>query len=160
MEPNIAATLYLDVDGVFSATSSRHAYKDGRRTRVDGYSLTVSASLVRELASLPVEICWLTTWGSRANYVGGLVGMPACRVLTEPPLGAESSGPWKLDALMPDVVRRGLPFVWVDDDAISPRARMWAEGQQPYRYLLVEPHANRGLSPGEVRRIAEWLAEK
>ncbi len=49
--------------------------------------------------------------------------------------------------------------VWVDDDAISARARTWADGQQSYRYLLVEPQANRGLSPGAVRRIAEWLAE-
>ena len=158
--PNAAATLYLDIDGVFSATSSRHAYPDGRRVGVDGYPLTLSRSLAWGLMSLPVEICWLMTWGSRANYVGGLVGMSACRVLTEPAQGAESSGPWKLDALMPDVVSRGRPFVWVDDDAISACARTWAEDQQPYRYLFVEPQPNRGLSTDEVQSIGEWLSER
>ncbi len=73
-----------------------------------------------------------------------------------------------MDALRADVADHRVPFVWVDDDAISTRAWTWAECGHPCRYLFVEPQPNRGLSRAEVERttrragrhdmLARWIS--
>jgi len=149
--------VYLDVDGVISALSSKHAFRDARQYTVDGFQLTLSRALGTRLRGLDAELRWLTTWAEEANRVGALIGLPALDVAAHPPPGATASGPWKWEALRQVVELEGRPFVWVDDDAIGPDADAWA-AQSPGQALLIRPRGNRGLSPAELDEIEEFIA--
>lgn len=149
--------VYLDVDGVLSALSSRHAFRDGRRYVVDGFQLTLSRALGTRLKALDADLRWLTTWAEEANQVGALIGLPALAVAAIPPPGATASGPWKWEALRQVVEKEDRPFVWVDDDAINVEAETWA-AQFPRQALLIKPRGNRGLSPDELDVIEQFIA--
>lgn len=146
------AYLFLDVDGVVSALSSRHGFGDGRRHRVDGFDLTLSKSLGLRLRALDVDVLWLTTWGEQANDIGRLIGLPEYPIAGSPPNGATSSGPWKLDLVRERVQGERRPFVWADDDAIGPEAEVWAGGIDVPN-LLIKPRSNRGLTPADVDAV-------
>ncbi|MCP3854012.1 MAG: hypothetical protein GY698_04645 [Actinomycetia bacterium] len=150
--------VFLDVDGVVSALSSRHAFGDGRKLVLDGFSLTLSRRLGARLASLSADIVWLTTWGQKANEVGCRVGLPELPVAALPPVGGAADGAWKFEAVREYSSTAGRPWVWIDDNAISRQAEVWAEAQQ-FRSLLVRPAANRGLSPEEMDSIEDWILE-
>lgn len=149
--------MYLDVDGVVSALSSRHAFRDARRYTVDGFQLMLSRALGTRLKALDAELRWLTTWAEDANRVGALIGLPALPIAAMPPPGATASGPWKWDALRQLVEEEARPFVWVDDDAINLEAEAWA-AEFPGQALLVKPRGNRGLSPDELDVIEQFIA--
>jgi hypothetical protein len=148
--------LFLDIDGVLNALSSRHGFKDGRRRVVDGFELNLSRRLGQRLRDLDAEVRWLTTWGDRANAVGALIGLPHYTVAARPHGGASSAGSWKLDAVRSHTVREPRPFVWVDDEAIDEQAAEWVTSCG-VRSLLVRPRPNRGLAPADLDEIERFI---
>lgn len=150
--------VFLDVDGVVSALSSRLGFGDGRRTTIDGYDLTLSRRLGARLRQLDADVRWLTTWGQQANSVGARIGLSALPMAGSPPSGATSSGPWKLDIVRAVIGRERRAFVWVDDDAIGRDAEVWLENC-PVRGIFLRPKANRGLTPPDLEAIEAFIAE-
>lgn len=149
------ATVYLDVDGVLLPTS-HDAHPDFEwRSAADGSRW--APEVVSDLAGLPAEVVWLTTWQEEANtFLCPLFGwdpLPVCRRRPEVIW-------WKFEALLRD--HPGGPFVWIDDeldqrltDNTTIRPRLDAIGTP---YLLVSPAPRRGMDRVELQRVAEFLA--
>jgi hypothetical protein len=150
--------VFLDVDGVVSATSSRHGFGDGRRARVDGFDLTLSGRLGARLRQLPADIRWLTTWGHQAGEIGARMGLPPLPLAGEPPAAATSSGPWKLEVVRSVVEEEGRAFIWIDDDAITDEADAWL-GQTSMRGMFVRPQPNRGLTPADLDAVEAFIEQ-
>ncbi len=153
--------LYLDVDGVLNPYLSPMelpaVWPDFREGFLGRRLAVWSPSLLTAIGQLEVELVWVTTWGSVAEEAfGPEIGSRWPRRsldLASSSLG--TAGP-KASAIADDLRGDPAPFVWVDDDAITPGAvdQLAAFGQP---MLTISPDRRTGLEPRHVRQIADHL---
>jgi len=168
--------LFLDVDGVLNAISSkpdRQVWPDWQQAdvtnRIGTFPIAWSPSVTRRIASWIerrlVTVVWLTTWLDDAS--GALretIGLPACAVLgshlaDDPglPSGSVGLGWWKADLVEEYLAANpGAPFVWLEDDLQVMRplqARLNAE----HDCLLIAPPSHIGLTPKHLQRVEDWM---
>lgn len=159
--------IYLDVDGVLNALGHENdtwgdfelhksVVPDDIPFGEMGFDLWLSKEMIKELASLPADVVWLTTWRHDApSKVAPLVDAPDWPVID-----------WRLskwDALAQDQRNNPRPFVWVDDGEATElnmnRIRSHV-GKIPY--LLIQPNSLIGLTPKDIDDIKvflDWLEE-
>ncbi|MCU1491877.1 MAG: hypothetical protein JWM85_3282 [Acidimicrobiaceae bacterium] len=162
--------LVLDVDGVINPYAMDGpvpgAFSDFASHESRGFLLRCSRQMGARLASLPAELVWATTWAESVDVdVAPWCSLPpGLRVAARPPRREpDASSNWKSVQVRDFVVAEGRPFAWVDDDALdvpgpdglSPRE--WA-ADQSLDSLLIAPSPDRGLTPGELDRLEEWLS--
>ncbi|MFI6447165.1 hypothetical protein [Kitasatospora sp. NPDC050543] len=111
-----------------------------------------------ELASLPFDLVWATTWEEEANtYVAPVLGLPELPVITwSTPRPDPGDGVfWKT----PDLVSwaAGRPFAWLDDD-ITRADRDWVAVHHPGPALLHRIDPRLGLLPPDFTTLRAWAA--
>jgi hypothetical protein len=152
-----AIVMYLDVDGVANATSSRYGFGYGRRTTVLGYRLTLSRRMGERLIAMDADIRWLSTWGGDSELVGRKMGLPGRRIATEPPAGGKGHGIWKFECVRSQVAEEQRPFCWIDDEAITPEVREWASGLA-VPSLLISTQSHRGMTPADADEVEAFIS--
>ncbi|MGW2250176.1 HAD domain-containing protein [Kitasatospora sp. NPDC001660] len=109
-----------------------------------------------ELAALPFDLVWATTWEDEANdFIAPLLGLPALPVITwseprpEPPNGVF----WKT----PEIVAwaKGRPFAWVDDQ-ITDADRAWTHAHHGGPALLHRVDDRTGLTADDFAALRRW----
>jgi hypothetical protein len=170
--------LFLDVDGVINAMDglNRGDWPDFHKTRVrtvtlrglraGRYPVRISQSMCGELASLPVDVHWATTWEDDANIaLGYLTGLPrfpvACTYVDDDPRRAAAhdaaiAGPWKWLDIQVLVDRDPRPVIWLDDEDIPFEAGQWFE-ERAIPHLLIRPDENVGLTRAHISEIRAFL---
>lgn len=155
--------LFLDIDGVLNIAGWKPErpvcdWDDLEFHEVPNYSqgyrfpMYLSPEMGAQLASLDVEIRWLTTWANDAHAVGKLVGLPDNLPVaaTPPPLGVRN---WKLQAVREFVEDEpGVPFIWLDDDAITEAADKFLESCG-VPHLAVKVDENKGIEKTTIESI-------
>lgn len=161
--------VYLDVDGVLNAVTSRDpdwgwSPRSVRRQTIAGFPICWSAELIDRLNALAacpgVHFHWLTTWEHDAPQILagkiGLVGSQWPVIGTQERYSKELTGGWwKLTALR-DVASKDRRIVWIDDDLIDSSARAWASTLRE-RILLVQPDVRVGLTKDMMTGIEQWI---
>lgn len=146
---------YLDVVGVLVPSGAGSGGFGDFEAR--GWGVPVSPRMLAEVAALPVERLWLTTWCDEANTaLCPLIGWEPAEFL---PRNA-SPGWWKLDALL-EAQPAGEPFIWCDDELGfrqrdgDIRRRLDSLGAP---YLLIAPPERSGLRPEDLERMRAFAA--
>ncbi|PYC79537.1 hypothetical protein C7C46_14380 [Streptomyces tateyamensis] len=111
-----------------------------------------------ELAALPFDLVWATTWEAEANtFIAPLIGLPELPVIPWPVPRPTPAGKvfWKT----PTVVSwaAGRAFAWVDDE-ITRADRDWVAENHDGPALLHRIDPRFGLSPEDFSLLAEWAA--
>lgn len=165
--------LFLDIDGVlipydpFQLCRPREGLIEGTEWtdweehivafREGEKLVALSAEMGTQLASLDVEIRWLTTWNPKANTIGSLLGLPESGYAALPlPFG---SRPWKLHAVKDFVEEEpGRPFIWVDDDDIHSWDLQWGR-ELGTPNLMIPTHTEIGLTPEHIETMRVFVSE-
>jgi hypothetical protein len=178
------ARLYLDVDGVlnadhpqfnlFGAPDSPDAnktfdikVKQGRGLFTT-YPMTFSPVVVRTLDDLldryNVELVWLSTWNENVEVLrlpaefGGLNGGRVLHgTMDRQARNNRDWTKWKADALLSDQRNDNLPFVWVDDEALTYHAATVDTALSDVSKLFVAPRAYHGLTTSNLNTIEDFL---
>lgn len=158
--------LLLDVDGVlnavpFDSRSRRNPWPDYQRSRVNGFTIWWSPSMVARLVALSerVEVLWLTTWEDLAPlHIAPALGLPAWDLAGRDPNVHEVTGWWKFDVAR-DLYERDLrPFIWIDDDfAFWRPANEWMEGLPRGVGVAIAPTSEYGITPTHLDLIEAFL---
>lgn len=154
----------LDVDGVLNARRPgwggppRRGYASSEGV---SWPIRWAPALIARIHALhrlgSVDIRWCSTWCADADELERLFGLPRLeRAFTEPVRPGEEADAVKLAAAYA-VLDSGVPLVWTDDVAIPASGpaydRLVAEG----RTLLIAPDPGRGLQPGHLDAIEEFV---
>src|SRR5690606_17446095 len=107
------------------------------------------------------EVKWLTTWCDKApDLVAPLCNFPAYEVIDY----RELDFGYKTEGLVNELVVNGpRPFIWIDDEAASPRevnhlkARLEVEGVEVPPYLIIEPLPRQGLTKEYIDMISYFV---
>lgn len=153
-------TVFLDVDGVLSPVAPpRHDHWDDWE-RIEGipFHLVLSRQMAARIADLGAEIIWLTTWEHDANaVVADYLGWEPHEVLER----KDSTGQWwKFEALAERIESDPRPFAWIDDE-LERRKRdvgPWLRDRD-VPVLALSPRSEIGLTPGEITRLEDFVAE-
>ncbi|WP_328916745.1 MULTISPECIES: HAD domain-containing protein [unclassified Streptomyces] len=164
--------LFLDVDGPlipFGAPEGYPSYPHpSDRTGPEAYGAGANPLLARinpahgpQLAALPCELIWATTWGNDANeWIAPRLGLPPSPVMVWPePSEADARDErnglhWKTRALVGRAA--GRAFVWVDDE-ITDIDRAWASAHHRAPALLHRVDPRRGLTDADYTALQAWL---
>lgn len=157
----VMARLYLDVDGVLNpyvAPGEVPATWPDFREDFLGRRLVVwSPAMLTAIGQLPVELVWVTTWESAAEQDFGpeLGSRRSRRVLSLAATGLGIFGP-KPAVIAEDLQANPAPFVWVDDEVITPAAidQLAAFGQP---MLTISPNRRIGIEPNHIRQVEAFL---
>lgn len=172
----------LDIDGVVNALElapARAAWPEAEFVETAARSahniewpllaaIPVLDFLRRVHAEGTAEIVWHSAWQEFSVNVAGALGLPDWPILDCPeidedealvatPLRSGDRPWWKLPAAQ-RAAAGGRPLLWTDDDArrklgwLDPPA--WCR-----RALIIAPDEEVGLTPDDLRRIGEWLAD-
>lgn len=158
--------IYLDMDGVLNALgnavfkeSDWGDFKNYPNIKPDdipfgqlGYDLALSKNMVSEIASLPVEVLWLTTWRHDApKHVAPLVDAPEWEVLD---YQAEKGA-----AIAQDQAYDPRPFIWIDDfEATEENLKFFLDEENEYiPFILIKPDGRTGLRKDHLNEIWEFL---
>jgi hypothetical protein len=159
----------LDVDGVLNAT--RPGWRAPPRlgdASAGGFTFTIrwAPPLIERIALLHeagrVEVRWATSWVVEIRQIERLLRLPTfptafAQVDTRAASAViEAKGRAALDVVEGE--RR--PLIWTDDDAIpttGPLRDRITGCELPV--LLLAPDSRRGLQPGHVRAIEEFVAD-
>lgn len=111
-----------------------------------------------ELASLPFDLVWATTWEEEANaYVAPVLGLPELPVITWSAPRPEPDGGvfWKT----PEIVAwaSGRPFAWLDDE-ITQADRDWVAVHHAGPALLHRVDPRLGLLPEDFTVLHAWAS--
>jgi len=163
-------TIYLDVDGVLNAISSRPpsekltGWTEWDARRVNSWPIMFSPDLIvalNELAKRPdVTFKWLTTWKADAPC------------MLAPAIGLDGEGWeyldgdlhswcgrdwWKLLAIRDDAtLADGERFVWLDDDISGERPAIeWAQGRPDV--LAISPSQALGLTRSDLASVTAFI---
>ncbi|MEU9303586.1 HAD domain-containing protein [Streptomyces sp. NPDC048269] len=147
--------LFLDVDGPLIPFGAG-PYPQG--DEANPLLARIDPALGPELAALPCELVWATTWMADANEcVAPLLGLPELPLVVWPePSGADvwSRIHWKTPALVDHAA--GQPFIWVDDE-ITDADRAWVASHHRGPALLHRVDAGRGLTGADLTVLRGWL---
>ncbi|WP_433663149.1 HAD domain-containing protein [Nocardia sp. CA-128927] len=153
--------LFLDVDGPLLPF--------GAGTRPEPHNLAPVGHLARlrpkvglQLAALPCELVWATTWEEDANTeIAPRIGLPRLPVVVWPDPSDEQLREdqwfglhWKTRTLVGWAA--GRPFVWVDDE-LTDSDREWVAAHHEGQALLHRVEASRGLDDEDFTVLEEWL---
>lgn len=132
----VSAHVYLDVDGVLNAVTTKSdpgwGWGESEVARVMGFQIRYSPAMVAAINEIAetASIFWLTTWRDHAvRFLAPAIGLNGTEwpILDAPePLGAPW---WKLTAIR-DHVERTQPehAFWIDDDIrFDQQAREWLD---------------------------------
>jgi hypothetical protein len=154
--PATKPLVLLDVDGVINQYRLHGSRAEVLEFIVDGYGITVSHEVAQFLPLLVerAEVVWLTTWRSRANEIGRLLGLPSLPAMDDGGWGRTTSWKW------PTAQRRvlaeiasGRRVMWIEDFAGNPhQALAQAAGVE-----TVDTTPARGLVTADIERIERWL---
>ncbi|GAA4906078.1 HAD domain-containing protein [Streptomyces coeruleoprunus] len=154
--------LFLDVDGPlipFGGDRSPvvHVARAGGNPLLE----RIDPALGPQLAALPCELVWATTWMDEANEVlAPVLGLPELAVVRWPePSGQEerdvrAGRHWKTRAVVEWA--GGRAFAWVDDE-ITDRDREWVTAHCGERALLRRVDPRRGLTGADLDVLGDWL---
>jgi hypothetical protein len=156
----------LDVDGVINAF--RAGWRHTRPCLVQvwstadayDYRIRYEPRLVDAIRAVHeaglAEVTWCTTWCVDADALEDALGLPALpRAFTAPVKGAAACAA-KIAAAR-RVVAAGRPLVWTDDVEVGHHAGECAAWVRAGKALTIAPDESRGLRPGQVRRIRDFL---
>ena len=161
--------LFLDVDGPlipFGATPEQlpggyPTYPSAFEPREAGASpllARIDPALGPQLAALPCELVWATTWMSDANEcIAPHLGLPELPVVDWPDLSDdEDLGGlhWKTRTLLTRAA--GRPFAWVDDE-ITDIDRTWVAARHRAPALLHRVDPVQGLTARDFAVLDDWL---
>lgn len=115
--------------------------------------------MAADLARLPVEIRWLTSWAAesarpRLRRLEVLLGWEPLRLpdAVDPPVGPDFTG-WKVRVVDRLLAAAGdRPVAWVEDEAVA----VARQGSDRLPDLVVETDPATGLRPDEVAVIRRW----
>lgn len=156
----------LDVDGVINAVTHESplgSWDDYRQVIVDGLSVCYSPSVVAFINEVHTaglaQVFWLTTWEEDAQtQLAPALGLENFPLAGKDPYAGELTFGqtwWKFEIAKelyeqdPD-----RAVLWTDDDlVVEPLASSWAR----IVGLGVAPRSHLGLTPQDLRTIAEFL---
>lgn len=163
--------LYLDVDGVLNPDGKRQdgrAWDDLKKHRIvipysdvqgGKYNVWLSPSMGAALAALPVELRYLTSWGKWAPVaIGPHIGLPSGMPVVGDYLRTfdDPKPPWKADAVKAQVAVERRPFIWIDDEDITPDFSAWASAcGVPALPLLIDGWT--GITPDHIVQVKAFL---
>ncbi|MGA5819786.1 hypothetical protein ACPC54_18240 [Kitasatospora sp. NPDC094028] len=167
--------LYLDVDGPLNILNDwpdephklmvhqvrppswvrRHPHL--RPDQVPELTLRLNPEHGAELADLPYELVWGTTWEEEANeYIAPRIGLPSLPVVTWTNL--DGIGPEGTYFKTSELVRHsaGQPFAWVDDQILQ-ADRDYVARHHPGPALLYCVDPAKGLGLDDFEALAAWV---
>lgn len=155
--------LFLDVDGTL-IPFGRGKHGIAERAVNDSYLARLNPQLGPQLAALPCELVWATTWEDEANAeVAPRLGLPPLRVVhwREPLIEGELEDQWfnlrwKTRALMARA--EGRQFAWADDE-ITDADVDWVATHYPKRALLHPVVASQGLTRHDLEVLSVWFRD-
>lgn len=164
-EPAWSVRVFLDIDGVLNAVTRRpdpRQWPDWQEGEADGFIIRYSPTVgrfFRALAEDPaVDLCWLTTWESRANqHIGPMLGIPELPVAGLRPEFEQRS--WKLEIVQNWYRRDRLPLVWLDDDLdrlAEGEATEWLDSLAPHA-LGIRTDESKGLTRRHLDAVARFI---
>ncbi len=166
--------LYLDVDGVLNAEAPRFDDVQTVVVTVDHgagyqtqYQITWSPTVVRGLEALredfDLELTWLTTWlGSKTmidDLVAAVGGLTGGRRLVMPPrkLSGYISADWKREAILADLARDPVPYIWADDVELPLHGVFVRAAFPSMKFLHIAPLPENGLTREHLAEIRTFL---
>jgi HAD domain in Swiss Army Knife RNA repair proteins len=157
----VRVRLFLDVDGVINALSPTDRWDDLTHSRVDGFPIYWSPTVVRFLNELSsqVEILWLTSWEESApNLLAPSLGLRPFG-LAGRQTGAPRAGWWKHGWVESHWARDPKPFIWIDDElGYFSSVQNWL-GELPINQALaISPDTSDGLCPDHLDQILGFLS--
>ncbi|WP_433413281.1 HAD domain-containing protein [Microtetraspora malaysiensis] len=153
--------LFLDVDGPL-LPFGENPQRKARGTTSDSRLARLTAEVGRQLATLPCELVWATTWGDEANAeIAPRIGLPQLPVVNWPESSDEDERQdqwfglhWKTRTLV--TWAAGRPFAWVDDE-ITGADRDWVTAHHSGQALLHHVESSRGLAEEDFEALDQWL---
>jgi len=166
----MSTTIYLDVDGVLNAITSRPpsekltGWTQWDARRVNSWPIMFSTELIaalNELAARPdVSFKWLTTWQAAAATQLS----PALELEGQEWEALEGDlhrwggrDWWKLRAIRDDATpKEGERFVWIDDDISGERPAIeWAQSRPDV--LAISPSQALGLTRDDLDSLTAFI---
>ncbi|WP_107654991.1 HAD domain-containing protein [Nocardia suismassiliense] len=150
--------LFLDVDGPLLPF--------GKSAHVNPIPHTHLARLRpevgRQLAALPCDLVWATTWNEDANTeIAPRLGLPQLPVVAWPDSSEDHQHEdqwfglhWKTRTLVAWAASR--PFIWIDDE-LTDSDREWVTTNHPGPALLHHVEPSRGLDNEDFTILQKWL---
>jgi hypothetical protein len=158
--------IFLDIDGVLNIAGWKPAkpetdWPDLEYHKVQNgegvYPMWLSKAMGERLCALDAEIQWLTTWGHDAVQVAKIIGLPLDLEVAAVPQRTFRN--WKLDGVIDFHLQHpDRPFVWLDDDAITPLARKWLD-ERVTPCLGLDIDEDHGITIAQFEQIELFLAE-
>ncbi|QBS43917.1 HAD domain-containing protein [Nocardia sp. CS682] len=150
--------LFLDVDGPllpFGIATRSNPTPNSHLARL-------RPEVGRQLAALPCDLVWATTWNEDANTeIAPRLGLPHLPVVAWPDSSDDHQHEdrwfglhWKTRTLV--AWAAGRPFIWIDDE-LTQSDREWVAAHHRGRALLHRVEASRGLDDGDFAILEEWL---
>lgn len=104
-----------------------------------------------------VEVVWVTSWHEMANTLLDACGI-ATRLRCHPTVNDDTvNDKWQF--VVTELPRDPAPFVWIDDQQITPSTWRWA-ATCGVANLLVHTNRYHGLTPSTWSAVIDWLQGK
>jgi hypothetical protein len=153
--------LFLDVDGPL-LPFGEDPQRAPSAAAVDSHMARLTPEIGRQLAALPCELVWATTWEDEANAeIAPRLGLPRMRVVTWPEPSDEHEREdrwfglhWKTRPLVDWAA--GHPFAWIDDE-ITDADREWVAAHHSGPALLHHVESFRGLVDEDFAVLGNWF---
>ena len=163
----VPVSIYLDVDGVVNPFSPMGTTDwGGEWATADAGILEVAfapelVAGLNDLAAHPAaRFVWLTTWERLApEFLCPAIGLNGQEWPVLSSQGWDQGSEWwKFVALQKDLASSGSQrIVWLDDQLNrESEALSWAEYQRDH-VLCISPDPRKGLSPGDLAAVREYL---
>ena len=133
------------------------------------YQITWSPTVVRGLEALredfDLELTWLTTWlGSKTmldDLVAAVGGLASGRRLVMPPrkLSGYISADWKREAILADLARDPVPYIWADDVEVPLHGVFVRAAFPSVKFLHIAPLPEHGLTREHLAEIRTFLED-
>ena len=167
--------LFLDIDGVINArqpqwpstTTFTVTDNQGAGYAID-YTITVAPAMVAEIDQLradhDVELVILSTWLENLAMIGDLTralgALRGGRLLSIPlpKLSGWRSPVWKRDALLRDLDRDPVPYIWADDEEVVAHGA-FVKSAFEIPSLMITPDPERGLTRGHLAAMRAFLED-
>ena len=165
----IKPTLYCDVDGVINIAAKkaqgaaskiifRKLPSVGRHIKPVPLKIQWRESMVANLALLPVNFIWLTTWNEYAvKILEPLTGIQSHSVIDYHMKFKEIGKQTNKYVLLRDHQKaQPTPFIWIDDVATKHyKEEHWEELGVPH--LVIRPKRHFGITDDHMSQIDEFI---